>query len=253
MTYNVFMQRLTAWVLVSGLVAGFLAGAKPAAAAVLFRTGEIMDARNVTAGETGWSDTVKAKNLDEIEFRVFVENLGNTESPDVNVRVGFALDPGSTLKNKIFVGVWSAPQAVGTVSIDVDSEAAQKLIYVPGKAVKYGGGCDGCVVSDSIATAYGAQIGTVEPNEKIEVRFRAQVTNRQTAVLAAAANSVTPTPTPNPGNGDSGGTGGAAVAGTSPRTGFMDPIWARTIIWVGLGLAGIKLRQIAGRMGTIKA
>jgi hypothetical protein len=216
-----------------------------------------VDARNVTAGETSWSRTVGAKNLDEIEFRVFVENIGTTKSPDVRVRAGFALDPGSTLTNKVRLGVWSAPEASGTVDIQVSDDVAQKLVYVPGKAVKYGGGCEGCQVSDDIATAYGAYVGALNPQEKIEVRFRAQVTNRQAKVLdTSTTTTTTPTPTPKTASGSTtqtGGTGGAAVANTTPKTGFTDPYWVRTLMWLAMGGAGIGLRQIARNLGRIEA
>jgi len=237
----------------------FFSLAKPVSANVLFRTGDIVDARNVTAGESGWSKTVKAKNLDEIEFRVFVENIGDTKSPDVRVRIGFALDPGNTLTNRIHLGVWSAPEATGTVDIQVDDDTAQKLVYVPGKSVKYGGGCDGCAVSDNIATAYGAYVGAVNPQEKVEVRFRAQVTNRQVNRVLGAATTPTPTPTTKPNTGNttsnssSGGTGGAAVAGTTPKTGFTDPIWMRTLVWLVIGSAGVGFRQVARKLSTIEA
>jgi hypothetical protein len=239
------MHRMQKWGLAVVVAGGFLASAKPVSADVRFRSGDIMDARNVTVGESAWSKSISAKVLDEIEFRVLVENLGDSESSDVNVRAGFALDPGSTLNNKIYVGVWSAPMATGTVEIKVDDDSRQKLVYVLGKSIKYGGGCDGCSVSDTIAKTPGAYVGKVKPGEKIEVRFRGQITDRQ---VASASTSVTPTPTPKP-----EATGGSAVASASPKTGFTDPIWMRTLMWLGLGIAGVGLRQVAGKMSKIEA
>jgi hypothetical protein len=251
MSYNVVMRNLVLGVVIIGL--SFLALAKPVFAEVEFRTGDILDARNATAGEANWAKTVQAKVLDEIEFRVFVDNIGSSDSPDVNVRAGFALDSGSVLKNRIFVGVWSAPQAVGTIEVKVDDDIEQKLVYVPGKAVKFGGGCDGCSVSDNIAKANGAYIGKVKAGEKVEVRFRAQVTQSRSGPVAGIGGTSTPTPTPTSGSGSgSGGVGGAAVAGTTPKTGFTDPYQLRTLMWLGVGFAGFGLRQISRRMSKIK-
>lgn len=260
-SYNMIMRKFVS-VLGLILVLGvFLVLARPASAEVIFKPDGIFKARNLTDGQSAWSESVKGDNLDIIEFQVMIENNGDTKSSDVNVRVGFALDPGSTLENKIYVGIWSAPSVSDTVDIDVDSNVAQKLVYVPGKAVKYGGGCDGCAVSDNIARAGGTYVGVVDPGEAIEVRFQAQVTDRQPRVLASAT-TVTPTPKPtttpasnNNGNsgGSSGGVGGAAVADTTPETGFIDPFWLRTLVWLTVGGAGIGLRQMARKLSTIEA
>lgn len=243
MSYNIYMKRNVFGWLMTILLGLSLAMPGKVSADVLFRTGDILDVRNVTAGQTGWSKSTEAESLDEVEFRVMVENIGTIESPDVNVRAGFALDPGNSLKNRIYVGVWSAPAATGTVEVKVDDDTQQKLTYVAGKSVKYGGGCDGCNITDNIARAQGAYVGKVKPGEKIEVRFRAQVTDRQTALTPV--NS-TPTPTPKPATD-------SAVAKTAPKTGFGDPLWLRTLAWIGLGTAGMGLRQFATKLGKIEA
>lgn len=241
MSYNVFMYRFLI-ILIATLILG-LSIPVGVSAQVQFRTGEIMEARNVTAGQSDWAKVIEAKNLDEIEFKVIVENIGTVESPDVNVRAGFALDPGNNLKNRIYVGVWSASQATGNVEIKVEDEAAQKLTYLAGKSIKYGGGCDGCAVSDNIAKSLGAYVGKVKPGEKIDVRFRAQVTDRQ--VVAKPSGNPTPTP-------KTEGASESAIAKTTPKTGFGDPLWLRTMFWAGLGVGGFGLRQFAYKMGRIE-
>jgi hypothetical protein len=261
MSYNVCMQKSVFGLSLVFILASWMFGVVPVRADVQFKQDGMFKARNVTTGQTAWSDSIRAKNLDELEFQVNIENIGTSESSDVHVRTGFALDPGSTLENRIFVGMWSATSVIGTVDIQVDSEATQKIVYVPGKAFKYGLGCDGCVVSDSIAGAGGTYVGKIPAGGKLEVRFRGQITNRQVAYVKPTSS---PTPTPkvsanltgssSGGNsGVTGGVGGAAVAGTTPKTGFTDPIWVRTMIWLALGGAGIGLRQMARKMSKIEA
>jgi len=236
--------------LLASLLGGSLIFPALVKAEVLFRGGEIVTARNVTNGQTNWVTSVEAKSQDEIEFRTFVENIGDTESSDVNFRVGFALDSGSTLKNRIFLGVWSAPQASGTVEVKVLGDIPQKLVYMPGKSVRYSSDCNGCTLSDNISKASGAYVGKVKPGEKTEVRFWAKLTDLQAGTTSTV--TITPTPTKTQGQAStSGNIGGAAVAATSPKTGFMDPVWVRTLMWLGVGIAGAGLRQAAKKLGTI--
>ncbi len=242
MSYNTNMKQFSGIQLAAMVLISLVLPSR-VLAQLQFRSGEILEARNITTGQSGWAKTIEANNLDEIEFKVIVENIGTVESSDVNVRAGFALDPGNNLRNRIFVGVWSAPQATGNVEIKVEDEAAQKLTYIAGKSVKYGGGCDGCSVSDDIAKSLGAYVGKVKPGEKIDVRFRAQVTDRQIVIKPTTS----PTPTPK-----TDGATGSAIVKTTPKTGFIDPLWTRTMFWMGLGVSGFGLRQIASKMGRIE-
>ncbi|MEP7166799.1 MAG: hypothetical protein ABI758_02360 [Candidatus Woesebacteria bacterium] len=157
-----------------------------------FRSGPIFDAGNRTDRLTDWEDPVAADPGEIVEFQTKVINDGQSVAKNVIVRAELPITYATQIIAKSFVSSSTADTVSDTAAVNVSGTQGQRLVYLPGHALKYGPGCvSGCALPDSIYTT-GVSIGDVAVGEQYQVTFKVIVSN----VLPSPTPTVTPTPTP---------------------------------------------------------
>ncbi len=165
-----------------------------------FQTGNIFDGGNRTDRITNWEDPVSADPGEVIEFRVLVQNVGQTNIDNTSVRASF---PGSDTTNITATALLSgagADDVSDTVTVNVSGTTGQRLVYIPGHTLKWGPGCSsGCALPDGI-TVHGLSLGTVEPGTEnsYQVTFKAYVSNQVPSPSPSPSVSPSPSPSPSP-------------------------------------------------------
>lgn len=151
-------KHIFSLILATGIIAllSIATFSSKANANVTFETGDIFRGRNITSGQSDFSDPVNGINSQTVRTNVMVWNKGT--EPATNTRVTFNLsDPEKPVATIVADGG-------STISDNLTiAPSGSTLSIVPGSAKKAGPGCpSGCGISDS-DMANGINLGTVQP------------------------------------------------------------------------------------------
>lgn len=162
------------------------------------RSGNILDAGNRTDRTTGWQDPVAADPGEIVEFQTKVINDGQSAAQDVVVRAELPITFATSTTVRSFVSSSTADSVNDTAVVNVSGTQGQRLVYLPGHALKYGPGCtNGCALPDSIHTT-GVSIGELPAGQQFQVTFKVTVSNVPPVTTPSPSPTVTPTPSPSP-------------------------------------------------------
>ncbi|HWA51554.1 MAG TPA: PKD domain-containing protein [Patescibacteria group bacterium] len=142
-----------------------------ASANVTFETGDIFRGKDITAGQTDYSDPVNAANGQTVRANLTVWNQGT--DPATNTRVNFDFSNPEKLAATI------AADGGATMSDNITvTPSGSNVSLISGTAQKFGPGCSsGCAISDS-EIANGINLGTVQPGStnSYQIVFNLSVT-----------------------------------------------------------------------------
>lgn len=150
------------------LGAGFYYFSVTRASGADFAGGNIVDAKNVTAGNPSYIDPVSAGDGDVVRIRIQVINLGSEAAN--NTTVAYDLSNPLSPVAKVFAdGVSEKSDYVNI------NPSGSSLEFQPGSGMQYGPACPGgCAISDSIVSG-GINIGTVQPGDANSYQLRIEV------------------------------------------------------------------------------
>jgi uncharacterized repeat protein (TIGR01451 family)/LPXTG-motif cell wall-anchored protein len=147
------------------LGAGFYYFASAKASGADFAGGNIVDAKNVTAGNPSYIDPVSAKNGDVVRIRIQVVNLGSEAANNTTVKYNLS-NPLSPTASVVADGVSGKSDYVNI------NPSGASLNFIKGSGMKYGPSCQsGCSVSDDIVGS-GVNLGTVQPGDTNSYQLR---------------------------------------------------------------------------------
>lgn len=226
--------------------------ARPAAVqAIVPRLVSEFTVRNITTN-SDWADSVEAKKDDVLKYRLTITCTDSiAEAKDVKVLVRLP-----NLATRLSLNTASYVTALNAVARDVVATSALQdngmfaLEYVPGTAsISKAGGSYVSISPDTATdnlTTTTIRIGNIlsgEANRSV-IEFDAKVVLQESNKTGTGGGGVITTPTPTP----TGTATNSAVAKTTPKTGFTDPIWVNTFGWLALGVAGGGLKVAAGKI-----
>lgn len=160
-----------------------------------FRAGNIFDGGNRTDRVVNWQDPIAADPGEIVEFRVQVINESTVTARNTIVRVELPQTDSTGVAARVFISASDADTVNDTATVNVSGNVGQRLVYLPGHAIKWGPGCaSGCALPDNIYVE-GISLGDVQPGDasSYQVTFKATVSNQ-----VAPSPSPTPAPTAGP-------------------------------------------------------
>ena len=144
--------------IVAVLISVFLGISLVRAQDALLSGGNILDAKNLTLGDTTYHDPIDGSDGDRIRFRVRVVNQGSEDAE--NAVVSFDLSSG--VSPSVEVDADNADMVSDIVNI---APGGTSLSFVSGSGKKYGPACpSGCAVGDEISST-GVNLGNVSPGQ----------------------------------------------------------------------------------------
>ncbi|MCX6816574.1 MAG: hypothetical protein NTZ93_01780 [Candidatus Beckwithbacteria bacterium] len=165
-----------------------------------WQSGNIFDGGNRTDRTTGWEDPIPADPGEVIEFRVLVNNSGQSNIDNTSVRASFPDSDATNITATALLSGSGAEDVSDNVIVNVSGTNGQRLVYIPGHTLKWGPGCSsGCSLPDGI-TIHGVSLGTVEPGteKSYQVTFKAYVSNQVPSPSPSPSASPSPSPSASP-------------------------------------------------------
>lgn len=161
----------------------------------VFLGGDIFQGFNNTTQEGTWRDPVSAAPGQILQFRIWVENIGDADATNVNVKVNLPADRSLNHQPTVTITADNAETRTDTVTVNVTGSVAQNIVFLSGHTEmgKEGQHVD---LPETITTS-GVNIGTIKPgiNNRAEVTFKAGISN---FLVAAPPEPAPPPPAPAP-------------------------------------------------------